>query len=376
MGKAKVLAECLVYFKEMACVSRNVNPLTPGPSPTAGRGEKEGPILPEGASFMQCFKNILVGVDLTRLRQLDVSELPPDTREIIAHAVWLAKINGAKLLFFAALNISEDALHHLREHKKTHVVQTVEELANRVLEDLVKEARQEGVDASAKLVLGKDWLEIIHQVERAQHDLLVIGTRTRSGLQRMLFGSTAIKLLRRCPCPIWVTKHGHGGRQLNTLIATALRSSETDTLRLGVGVGSLMRQPVHVLHVVEYPLDYLWGTVHQDSEREAYHRKLRADAEQMLNDQLRHYNPEAAGVNLQTHIAEGLGIADVAIQRFIEDHEIDLLVMGTVGRGGMEGLLIGNTAERLLPEVDCSILAVKPVNFVSLVKLEAEKAGA
>jgi universal stress protein E len=322
---------------------------------------------------MQCFKNILVGIDLTRGRRFDVSEIAADAREVINHAIWLAKVNGAKLLFFAALNISQDALHHLQEEEHSHVRRTVEELANRVLAELVAQAGQQGVEARSQLVLGSAWLEIIRQVLRGRHDLLVVGTRDRSGLRRMLFGSTATKLLRRCPCPVWVVKPGHGGRPLNTLIATTLRP-EASALRMGVAVGSQMRQPVHVLHVVEYALDQLWGTAYPDRDTTEYHRKVRADAEEAMQERLQELNPEAAGVNVQVHLAEGIGVPDVAIQQFIAEHHIDLLVMGTIGRGGMEGILIGNTAERLLPEVDCSVLAVKPPDFISPVKLDAAEA--
>jgi universal stress protein E len=323
---------------------------------------------------MQPFQNILVGVDLTRCPRLDIHALAPEAREVIDHAVWLAKVNGAKLLFFAALDISPDALRHLQEEEHTHVRRTVEELANRGLAELVRQAGLQGVAARARLVLGTAWLEIIRQVLRGRHDLIVVGTRDRTGLSRMLFGSTAIKLMRRCPCPVWVTKPGHGGRPLHTLIAVGLRPGGR-ALEAGLAVGGHMRQPVHVLHVYEYPLDYLWGTAYPDRETREYHDRVRAGAENALNEELRRADPAAAGVHVQVHLVEGLGVPDVAIQNFIQEHSIDLLVMGTLGRAGMEGVLIGNTAERLLPEVDCSVLAVKPVGFVSPVKLAPDEAA-
>ena len=54
----------------------------------------------------------------------------------------------------------------------------------------------------------------------------------------------------------------------------------------------------------------------------------------------------------------------------MKQYDIDLLVMGTVARSGIPGLVIGNTAERLLPQVPCSLLAVKPAGFESPVTLE------
>ena len=63
---------------------------------------------------------------------------------------------------------------------------------------------------------------------------------------------------------------------------------------------------------------------------------------------------------MELHVVEGESISDTAILEFIEQHQIDLLLMGTIARGGLDGLTIGNTADRLVRRVHCSMLAVKP----------------
>lgn len=60
------------------------------------------------------------------------------------------------------------------------------------------------------------------------------------------------------------------------------------------------------------------------------------------------------------------------IPKLAQAKEVDLIVMGTVSRAGIAGLLIGNTAEKVLRRVDCSMLTVKPEGFISPVKLEPE----
>ena len=50
--------------------------------------------------------------------------------------------------------------------------------------------------------------------------------------------------------------------------------------------------------------------------------------------------------------------------------KIDLIVMGTVARTGIPGLIIGNTAESTLSQIHCSVLAVTPPGFVTPVTLE------
>jgi nucleotide-binding universal stress UspA family protein len=50
--------------------------------------------------------------------------------------------------------------------------------------------------------------------------------------------------------------------------------------------------------------------------------------------------------------------------------EVDLVVMGTVARTGIPGLIMGNTAEAILEQLDCSVLAIKPPGFVTPVSLQ------
>jgi nucleotide-binding universal stress UspA family protein len=64
------------------------------------------------------------------------------------------------------------------------------------------------------------------------------------------------------------------------------------------------------------------------------------------------------------------GQPEDVIPEFVVAHGVDLVVMGTVARRGFAGLLIGNTAERVLRKLPCSVLAVKPDGFVSPVHLD------
>lgn len=54
------------------------------------------------------------------------------------------------------------------------------------------------------------------------------------------------------------------------------------------------------------------------------------------------------------------GKADKVIPDFMDDHEDDLLIMGTIGRVGLKGFFIGNTAENIFNEINCSLLTLRP----------------
>jgi universal stress protein E len=187
----------------------------------------------------------------------------------------------------------------------------------------------------------------------------------------MLFGNTAMKLFRRCPCPVWVVKPGVQVSTIkNILVATALKPTSEHALAIGISLGNALGARVHVLHAVEYPLDRLGWTGLTDDKTREYHGRVRAQAERTMKQQLQKAECDKLGDRCQIHIADNLGIPDVTIQHFLEAHQIDLLVMGTMGRSGLAGFFVGNTAERLLPEVHCSLLAVKPPDFRSPVEID------
>lgn len=75
---------------------------------------------------------------------------------------------------------------------------------------------------------------------------------------------------------------------------------------------------------------------------------------------------EFPDANFETHLVKG-DPADVT-SRFVKDEGINLLVMGTVARTGVPGFFIGNTAEEILHAINCSVLSIKPEDFVAILR--------
>src|SRR5689334_11739228 len=124
---------------------------------------------------MQQFRNILVGVDLTRGRPQSASDLSPVAQESIGSGIWLARNNAAKLTFFSAYEPAGMVWSMLGEEERNRTARAAEEAASRVLSELVAQAKQEGVEATARVAQGTAWVQIIRQVLRDHHDLVVVG---------------------------------------------------------------------------------------------------------------------------------------------------------------------------------------------------------
>jgi universal stress protein E len=319
---------------------------------------------------MQGIQKILVGVDVRNLLQRENQDLNPANEAAVNRALWVAQQTRAELTLFAALRIelprSEDVLEETAEV-------LVMERARSALETLRKRAEERGVTAHVKLVSGRGWLEIIREVIRSGQQLVIVGTRDAGAAERLLFGSTAMRLLRKCPCPVWVTRPTKAAdpEQATIMVADELSEIGMRALHLAVTIAQATGSRLLVLHAVEFPLAAgLHRSGMPEEEVEAYREKCRSEAENELQERLATTDYRTVPGGTQVKIVAGQ--ADGVIVDAIEEHDVDLLVMGTIARGGIPGFLLGNTAERLFSQITCSVLAIKPDDFVSPVTLEPE----
>lgn len=313
---------------------------------------------------MSQFQNVLVGIDLLQADSLGSTNFSPPVEEAIKHGLWLAEKASASVTFFAAVDMPADNLYSLAaEHDR--MADEIERAGRQALDQLVARAKDRGLAADSKLVCGTGWIELTREVLHGGHSVVIVGTRNAGAVERFLFGSTAMRLLHNCPCPVWVTRPGSRPTPANILVASDFSEVTDDALRLALDLAQLSGATVHLLHAVDYPLDRLWSTGLMDTSTQIYHNRVKADGHSRLSEQLARVAGPNPVAKVELQIVEGLAIADTAILQFIERRQIDLLVMGTMARSGIPGVFVGNTAERLVTHVSCSLLAVKPACFVS-----------
>jgi len=315
---------------------------------------------------MQRFQNILVGVDLSSGDRFATDELSESTQEAIHQALVLGAALQAKLTFFAAVDICQQT-EELLEADASHIWRNVDDDVSTVLEHIKRRADERGIESEIRFAHGSGWEQIIRKVIHDNHDLVIIGTRAHTAIGRTLFGTTATKLLRYAPCPVWVTKPGLKEEEsLDVLVADDLGDVGLRCLQLAVSGGQYFPTRTYVLHVIEEQSGG-WFHLHVDQDKlSEYREKKRAEAEQQLEERLSSLDYRTLSLGVKTFVE--FGAPDQHILKMIEEHGIDVVIMGTKARTGIGGMFVGNTAERLLPHLPCSLLAVKPADFECQIK--------
>jgi nucleotide-binding universal stress UspA family protein len=241
------------------------------------------------------------------------------------------------------------------------------------LEKFVEPVRQKPLRLTVETRYGTPFLEIIRAVLRDQRDLVMLTAEGTGELQERLFGSTSLHLMRKCPCPVWVLKPGPQTRFARILAAVDPRDPEHDALNikimeLATSLAAQEQSELHIMHAWTLPYEerlrnrgslpkqQLDGMVEQ--ARAEHQARLDALLAKFPLNELKH----------EVHLIKWP--ADTAIDHVARMQRVDVIVMGTVCRTGIAGFFIGNTAETVLRDVTCSVLAVKPDGFVTAVKVE------
>jgi len=231
---------------------------------------------------------------------------------------------------------------------------------------------------ACEVLVGLPYLEVVRAVLQEGYDLVLKEAEDPGFLPR-LFGSDDVQLLRKCPCPVWLTKPGGSDNYRVVLAAVDLDLEGAPTGLAGLNrrilslAGSLTLSDfaaLHVLHVWDAPGEGLvraWSDAPDLAapryvEGERQHHQLGMELVQRELAEI--LGQEAMGyLGPRLHLVQGA--AAEVIPATAARLGADLVVMGTLGRTGIAGVVIGNTAEAVFEQLQCAVLAVKPAGFVS-----------
>jgi len=280
-------------------------------------------------------------------------------------AISLARRNHAMLKIVDVFeNLPEKIDNKLRvKYGLDLKIITESELKERI-KRMVPKGRAKGIPLTVIPLFGTPFIEIIREVLRENHDLVITGTDENIGFKQRLFGSTIMHLMRKCPCPVWVIKPERKTKYAAILGAIDMMGSETlnkKIMELSSSLAGTEGSKLHIVHCWSQPLEGVsrrYTGLSREGITEILDETFRLH-EQSFNSFIQSFDLKE--VSCQTHLLKGQ--PGHVITQFVNKKKIDLVVMGSVSRVGISGLLIGNTAERVLSGINASVLTVKPDEF-------------
>lgn len=302
---------------------------------------------------------------------LVVLDANQDEQKALSRALHLARLQPARLtLFLSIYDFAYEMTTMLsgeeREQMRESLIQDRKEWIANCLQQ--HNVGQHQIDICVQWH-HRPFEAIIQKAMHSQCDLIVKGTRKHDTLHSVIFTPTDWHLLRKAPCPVLLVKD-HEWPQHSSVLAAVNAGSDSEIhqalndeiLRSAAYIGKKLNSHLHLVNcypgapsaiAVEIP----------EFDTHQYQVSVREHHEQALADIARRADVEFSGL----HLCEGL--PDTEIPKVANELDAELVVLGTIGRTGITAALLGNTAEHVIEQLNCDLLAIKPPGFKSPVSI-------
>ncbi|MBN1594437.1 universal stress protein [candidate division FCPU426 bacterium] len=298
-----------------------------------------------------------------------------EDQSALEQSMILAEANQAELTLVSVVEElpAECKMENAREWQK--IGDRQRKACGHFLEKITAVASNKGVKTKVKVLDGIPAIRVIQEVLKHQYDLVVASAMAQRGLHTLLWGSTVHKLIRKAPVPVWViksTQHKPFRRVLAAVDPDPTNGVKTGLNRKiiewGIYLAERGQGKLTIVHAWTPKTEFLITMGHtpiNQQDRTALAKAIQLDRKNALDQLVEPYRRQTRKLSVELVAGRpGYKIAETA-----QELKSDLVIMGTLNRTGIVGLLIGSTIEETLERLECSLLAVKPDGFKTPVTL-------
>jgi nucleotide-binding universal stress UspA family protein len=284
------------------------------------------------------FRHILFATDFSAAAN---SALP--------YAAGLARSFGAKLY---ALHVKEPANYAL----PPELWQSAQLADDREIQRLRDAVSRDFPDITPEILEGEGsvWHALASAIETLRIDLIVVGTRGRTGVEKVLLGSQAEEVLRRAPCPVLTvgpraqSEDGRRGKITSVLYATDFGVASIAAAPIAVSLAEEYQTRLTLLHVIE--------------NRDAHQTDTPEEFGESRERHLRALIPDEANFWCAPHFVVEQGVPADKILEVARRANADLIVLGVHKPEGVPGAsthLPIATVHHIVAHAECPVLTVR-----------------
>jgi len=277
-----------------------------------------------------------------------------ESEEALNYAVFFAKELDSEIIGIHVIPLPERLLYETEFHNWTV---KVEEARKSQLTSIADELASQGLNFQGLVLRGEPNKEIVEFARREKVNLIVMGKRGQGLIDRMLTGSTTLRVLRESGIPVLTVKKRDEKAALDIksiLVPVDISEKSDSALNYAIDLAERIKASISVVCVFSlYPYDYeipYW--VLEDliniSSNELTKKTDRIKLSRGITD-----------LEIKTEVIQGINTA-TSIVDYASRKKIDLIVINTHGRKGIKKLILGSVTEKVVQESPCAVLVLKP----------------
>jgi universal stress protein E len=298
---------------------------------------------------------------------LAVLDPTTDVQKALARAIELAKHTQASITAFLTIfDFSYEMTTMLSSEEREMMRQSVIEDRKTWINEIIKAANQPSLDINCKVVWhNRPFESVINEVITQDFDIVIKGTHQHDKLKSVIFTPTDWHILRKCPCPVLLVKDHQWPEKGNILAAVNVGSDEDEHISLNsvitkqaISLAKLINANVNLVN--SYPGTPVNIAIEiPEFNSHEYNLTMLKQHEDAMEKHASSFNiaPEF------TYVKEGL--PEDVIESLSQELDAELVILGTIGRTGFSAAFIGNTAEHVIDQLNCDVLALKPLGYQS-----------
>ncbi|QSG10616.1 Nucleotide-binding protein, UspA family [Halapricum desulfuricans] len=225
----------------------------------------------------------------------------------------------------------------------------------RAFTDLLDVAGRHDIEVETEIRVGHPSREIVAVSEDNAVDDIVMGSHGREGASRILLGSIAERVLRRAPVPVTIVRpHQRTGNKHHLV---PIDDSDQSRNALEYAVSVFPEVETTILHAID-PIETHYGEgqlVYSETEYE----RIETEAEQLLANAVDSVRASDAHVSATKVVEWGPNRPADAILDYVEDSDVDHVIMGSHGRSGISRVLLGSVAETVARRSPAPVTVVR-----------------
>ncbi|MCP5005018.1 MAG: universal stress protein [Planctomycetes bacterium] len=268
---------------------------------------------------------------------------------------------------------NEKELRKQREFHNSLIGRGLRMISDSYLDDLEKRCQQENLDFERNLQEGKNYIELVNQIQKNKYDLVVIGVRGLGEVCDRVIGSVCERVLRRINTDVLIVKNDRpiDGNVLVTVDGSEQSSRSVDIAckiaqKFDISIEALSVYDPHFHRVafdgIAKVISGEMENVFKSEEQEELHdnvidrglEKIYHDHLQVAMEKTKDY-----GIDIKTTLLEGKSYDQIL--KYQDKLKPSLLILGRTGIHSSKGLDLGSAAENILRFTNCNVLITKNV---------------
>lgn len=272
---------------------------------------------------------------------------------VFDHVLELAADHGATIHILYVADTTHDSVTRIGDE----VVDVLEHEGEQVADEIAERAMDRHVTTVTDVLQGRVPETIVTYAEEHDVDLIAMPTHGRTGLERVILGSVTERVIRTGTVPVLTLRPETDRSNYpyeNVLVPTDGSDAARKALERAVDIVTATGATLHLLSVVNVgALDLDHGSLQIDA--------LQDSADEILEEASA--VAEESGVDSIVTTSEVGGSVFRTIQAYVDEADIDLVVMGTQGRTGLDRFLLGSVAAKTVRTATVPVMTVQdPTN--------------